>query len=89
MTGRLAFIDNLAACEGLTNRREALGERPSRIAREDEFWSLVSRFRAFRGPDNALSAGHRYYRRAFIGPQPTRVPREATDLDRRSPAAAG
>ncbi len=51
----LAFVDNLAACEGLTNRREALDERLSRVAREDEFWPLVRRFRAFRGLDT-LSA---------------------------------
>jgi transposase len=51
----LAFIDNLAACDGLTARRQALDERLSRVAREDEFWPLVSRLRCFRGLDT-LSA---------------------------------
>lgn len=51
----LAFIDNLAACDGLLARRAALDERLSRIARDPEFWPLVSRFRCFRGLDT-LSA---------------------------------
>jgi transposase len=51
----LAFIDNLAACDGLAARKQALDERLSRIAREPEFWPLVSRLRAFRGLDT-LSA---------------------------------
>jgi len=51
----LAFIDNLAACDGLLARKQALDERLSRIAREPEFWPLVSRFRCFRGLDT-LSA---------------------------------
>jgi transposase len=52
---QLAFIDNLAACDGLTARKEALDERLSYVAREPEFWPLVSRLRAFRGLDT-LSA---------------------------------
>jgi transposase len=51
----LAFIDNLAACDGLLARKQALDERLSHIAREPEFWPLVSRLRAFRGLDT-LSA---------------------------------
>jgi transposase len=51
----LAFLDNLAACDGLQTRRAALDERLSRVARDPEFWPLVSRFRAFRGLDT-LSA---------------------------------
>ena len=51
----LAFIDSLAACDGLTARKQALDERPSRVARDHEFWPLVSRVRAFRGLDT-LSA---------------------------------
>ena len=51
----LAFLDNLAACDGLQTRRVALDERLSRVARDPEFWPLVSRFRAFRGLDT-LSA---------------------------------
>jgi transposase len=51
----LAFIDNLAACDGLLARKQALDERLSHVAREPEFWPLVSRFRCFRGLDT-LSA---------------------------------
>jgi transposase len=51
----LAFIDNLAACEGLIARREALDERLSRVATDPEFWPIVRRLRAFRGLDT-LSA---------------------------------
>jgi SAM-dependent methyltransferase len=47
----LAFIDNLAACDGLTARRQALDERLSHVATDPEFWPLVSRLRAFRGID--------------------------------------
>jgi transposase len=51
----LAFIDNLAACDGLTTRREALDERLSHVATDPEFWPVVARLRAFRGIDT-LSA---------------------------------
>ena len=51
----LAFIDNLAACDGLTARRHALDERLSWVALDPEFWPLVRRLRAFRGVDT-LSA---------------------------------
>jgi transposase len=51
----LAFIDNLAACDGLTARREALDERLSHVATDPEFWPIVRRLRAFRGIDT-LSA---------------------------------
>ncbi len=51
----LAFIDNLAACDGLTARRTALDEHLSHIATDPEFWPVVSRLRAFRGIDT-LSA---------------------------------
>ena len=51
----LAFIDNLAAADGLVARKQALDERLSRVALEPELWPLVSRFRAFRGLDT-LSA---------------------------------
>ena len=51
----LAFIDNLAACDGLTARREALDERLSHVATDREFSRLVRRLRAFRGIDT-LSA---------------------------------
>jgi transposase len=51
----LAFIDNLAACDGLTARRQALDERLSLVATDPEFWPIVRRLRAFRGIDT-LSA---------------------------------
>src|SRR5450755_1350751 len=51
----LAFIDNLAACDGLTARKAALEERLSWVATDPEFWPIVSRLRAFRGVDT-LSA---------------------------------
>jgi transposase len=54
-SSELAYIDALAACHGLIARRDALDERLSRVAREDEFWPLVRRLRAFRGIDT-LSA---------------------------------
>lgn len=47
----LAFIDALAAVDGLTARRVALDERLSRIAEDDRLWPTVSRLRAFRGID--------------------------------------
>jgi transposase len=51
----LAYLDNLAACEGLLARRVALDERLSHVARDPEFWPIVRRLRAFRGIDT-LSA---------------------------------
>jgi transposase len=51
----LTFIDNLAACDGLSARREALDERLSHVATDPEFSPLVRRLRAFRGIDT-LSA---------------------------------
>ena len=51
----LAFIDNLAACDGLTARKDALDERLSGVALDPEFWPIVRRLRAFRGIDT-LSA---------------------------------
>ena len=51
----LAFVDNLAACDGLSARREALDERLSHVATDPEFWPIVRRLRAFRGLDT-LSA---------------------------------
>jgi transposase len=45
----LAYLDSLAAVDGLVNRRAALDERLSRLAREDELWPMVARLRCFRG----------------------------------------
>ena len=47
----LAYIDALAAVDGLTHRRDAIGERLSHVASDAELWPTVSRLRAFRGID--------------------------------------
>lgn len=47
----LAFIDLLAAVDGLSARREALDERLSRLAQDERLWPTVARLRAFRGID--------------------------------------
>lgn len=51
----LAFVDLMAAVDGLLARRKALDERLSRIAQDERLWPTVSRLRAFRGIDT-LSA---------------------------------
>jgi transposase len=71
----LAFLDGLAACQGLVARRDELDERLSHVAREDEFWPLVRRLRAFRGIDTltalviVLEVGdfHRFDRAVALG----------------------
>jgi transposase len=45
----LAFVDYLAAIDGLVARRAALDERLSRLAEEPELWPTVARLRCFRG----------------------------------------
>jgi transposase len=47
----LAFVDLLAAVDGLTARRAPLDERLSRLAQDERLWPTVSRLRAFRGID--------------------------------------
>jgi transposase len=47
----LAYIDCLAAVDGLVARKAALDERLSRLAREGEWWPTVARLRCFRGID--------------------------------------
>ena len=47
----LAFIDALAAVDGLTTRRQALDERLSRLAQDDRLWPTIARLRCFRGID--------------------------------------
>lgn len=47
----LAFIDLMAAVDGLLARRQALDERLSRLAQDERLWPTVSRLRAFRGVD--------------------------------------
>ena len=47
----LAFVDLLAAVDGLVARKDALDERLSRLATDERLWSTVARLRAFRGID--------------------------------------
>src|SRR4051794_8440612 len=47
----LAFIDLLAAVDGLIARKDALDERLSRMATDERLWPTVSRLRCFRGVD--------------------------------------
>jgi transposase len=51
----LAFIDLLAAVDGLVARKDALDERLSRLATDERLWPTVARLRAFRGV-NTLTA---------------------------------
>lgn len=51
----LAYLDALAAVDGLVARKTALEERLSRLAREGDWWPTVARLRCFRGIDT-LSA---------------------------------
>jgi transposase len=47
----LAYLDCLAAVDGLIARKAALDERLSRLAREGAWWPTVARLRCFRGID--------------------------------------
>ncbi len=47
----LAFVDLLAAVDGLLARRGVLDERLSRLAEDERLWPTVPRMRAFRGVD--------------------------------------
>jgi transposase len=47
----LAYLDTLAAVDGLVARKAALDERLSRLATEGEWGSTVARLRCFRGID--------------------------------------
>ena len=51
----LAYLDALAAVDGLASRKVALEERLSRLALEPQWWPTVARLRCFRGLDT-LSA---------------------------------
>jgi len=44
-----AFLDYLAAIDGLVARRGSLDQRLSRLAEEPELWPTVARLRCFRG----------------------------------------
>jgi transposase len=66
----LAYLDALAAVDGLTSRREALAERLSQVASDAELWPTPARPRAFRGIDTltalalmcAIGDWHRFSR---------------------------
>jgi len=45
----LAYLDALAAIDGLLARRQALDERLSRLAHDPALWPTVARLRCFRG----------------------------------------
>jgi transposase len=47
----LAYLDSLAAVDGLLARKAVLEERLSQLARAPEIWPTVARLRAFRGID--------------------------------------
>jgi transposase len=47
----LAFLDTLAAVDGLIARKAALDERLSLLALDKEWWPTVARLRCFRGID--------------------------------------
>jgi transposase len=47
----LAFIDLLAAVDGLVARKDALDERLSWLAQDERLWPVIARLRAFRGID--------------------------------------
>jgi len=47
----LAYLDYLAAVDGLVARRAAIDERLSRIAQDPSLWPTVARLRCFRGVD--------------------------------------
>src|SRR5438132_791517 len=47
----LAYLDALAAVDGLIARKTALDERLSRLACEGDWWPTVARLRCFRGVD--------------------------------------
>jgi len=55
----LAFIDNLAAGDGLVARKQALDQRLSHVAREPEFCPLVSRAASVPWTGHALGADYR------------------------------
>ena len=69
----LAYLDGLAAVEGLATRREALDRELSQLAQAEAFWPTVARLRCFRGIDTlgalALHLEVRDWRRFERAPQ--------------------
>ena len=53
----LAYIDALAAVDGLLARRVVLEHHLAQIAHSPELWPIVARLRAFRGVDTLTALG--------------------------------
>jgi transposase len=53
----LAYIDALAAVDGLVARRAVLEQHLAQIAHSPELWPIVARLRAFRGVDTLTALG--------------------------------
>lgn len=53
----LAYLDGLAAVDGLEARRAVLEQHLSQIATSDELWPVVRRLRAFRGIETLTALG--------------------------------
>ena len=51
----LAYLDALAAIDGLLARRQALDERLSRLAHDPALWPTVARLRCFRGIETSTA----------------------------------
>jgi transposase len=54
---QLAYIDALAAVDGLVARRRVLEQQLAQIAAGETFWPIVARLRAFRGVDTLTALG--------------------------------
>jgi len=54
---QLAYLDALAAVDGLLARRAVLEQQLAQVATDDEFWPIVARLRAFRGVDTLTGLG--------------------------------
>jgi transposase len=53
----LAYLDALAAVDGLLARRAVLEQQLAQVASSAEFWPIVARLRAFRGVDTLTALG--------------------------------
>jgi transposase len=47
----LTFADLLAAADGLSARKDAIAQRLSHLALEEQWWPMIARLRCFRGVD--------------------------------------
>jgi hypothetical protein len=80
----LAYLDTLAAIDGLLARRAALDERLSLLAAEPEHWPTVARLRCFRGIET-LSALVLHLEVGDPDPRRGRLALPARAADRRHP----